>query len=121
MHCIFIRHHVDGTQNWCDLGPLSVMPAFQRKGIGKSLMFEGLSSLRALGAKACALVGGLKYYQRFGFSNHPQLILEGMPHEYIMVLPFDECVPQSAVAFHPGFAARAQAVPLASDTPLSSK
>ncbi len=97
----------DGSANWYGLGPISVMPAFQKKGIGKSLMSEGLSSLKALGAQGCALVGDPNYYQRFGFANHPQLIHEGIPQEYFMVLPFGEAVPKGTVTFHPGFAARA--------------
>lgn len=33
----------DGTKDWYGLGPVSVHPYFQRKGIGKALIQEGLS------------------------------------------------------------------------------
>ena len=33
----------DGTRNWYGLGPVSVLPAYQRQGIGKALIREGLS------------------------------------------------------------------------------
>ena len=36
----------DGTKDWYGLGPVSVHPDFQRKGIGKALIQEGLSRLR---------------------------------------------------------------------------
>ena len=37
----------DGSQNWYGLGPISVLPEFQKQGIGKSLIHEGLSLLKA--------------------------------------------------------------------------
>jgi putative acetyltransferase len=30
----------DGTRNWYGLGPVSVLPEYQRKGIGKALIFD---------------------------------------------------------------------------------
>jgi putative acetyltransferase len=52
----------DGSQNWYGLGPVSVLPGFRKQGIGKFLIHEGLSLLKALGAKGCVLVGDPKYY-----------------------------------------------------------
>lgn len=69
----------DGSRNWYGLGPLSVSPDFQKQGIGKSLVQEGLSMLKASGAKGCVLVGDPDYYKRFGFKNCPELTLEGVP------------------------------------------
>jgi putative acetyltransferase len=40
----------DGTMNWYGLGPVSVLPEYQRRGIGSALIREGLSRLKALGA-----------------------------------------------------------------------
>ena len=45
----------DGSQNWYGLGPISVLPKCQRQGIGRALMQEGLSRLKARGAKAAFL------------------------------------------------------------------
>ncbi len=95
----------DGSQNWYGLGPVSVLPEFQRQGIGKSLIHEGLSLLKSLGAKGCVLVGDPKYYERFGFSNFPDLILDGVPQKYFLALPFDTNKAQGAVLFHQGFSA----------------
>ncbi len=59
----------DGTQNWYGLGPVSVLPERQRKGIGKSLILEGLSRLKGLNAKGCCLVGHPDDYRKLGLKN----------------------------------------------------
>jgi putative acetyltransferase len=59
----------DGTQNWYGLGPVSVLPELHKKGIGKTLIIEGLERLKKIGAKGCALVGHPDYYPKFGFKN----------------------------------------------------
>ena len=95
----------DGSQDWYGLGPVSVLPECQKQGIGKSLIHEGLSSLKSLGANGCVLVGDPKYYGRFGFRNYPDLIYEGVPQEYFLALPFDTKKTQGVVVFHQGFSA----------------
>jgi putative acetyltransferase len=95
----------DGTKDWYGLGPVSVLPEYQKQGIGKSLVNEGLSSLKQLGGQGCALVGDPNYYKRFGFKNFPELIHEGVPQEVFLVLPFREKTPQGIVVFHEGFLA----------------
>ena len=59
----------DGTRNWYGLGPVSVLPEHQRKGIGTSLIREGLSQLKNLNAQGCCLVGHPDYYKKLGFKN----------------------------------------------------
>lgn len=95
----------DGTPNWYGLGPVSVLPEYQRQGIGKALIGEGLSRLRGMNAQGCCLVGHPEYYRKFGFTNTPGLALEGVPPEVFFALPFDGHTPQGNVAFHEGFAA----------------
>ena len=95
----------DGTQNWYGLGPLSVLPEYQRQGIGKALMQEGLSRLKYLNAQGCCLVGHPDYYRKFGFKNTPELVLEGVPQEVFFALSFGAHTPQGAVTFHDGFKA----------------
>jgi len=96
----------DGTAGWYGLGPVSVLPQFQRQGIGKALIHEGLAQLKTLGGKGCALVGDLNYYKRFGFKNIPELIHEGIPQEVFLALPFGAEVPCGTVVFHEGFWAK---------------
>jgi len=95
----------DGTKDWYGLGPVSVLPEYQKQGIGKSLINEGLSLLKQLGGQGCALVGDPNYYKRFGFKNFSELVHEGVPQEVFLALPFNEKVPQGIVVFHEGFLA----------------
>ncbi len=95
----------DGSQGWYSVGPLSVLPEMQRQGVGKSLMNEGLRLLRESGAKGCVLVGEPDYYSRFGFRNIPDLVLEGVPQQYFLALPFGDNQAHGVVLFHEGFAA----------------
>jgi putative acetyltransferase len=95
----------DGSVNWYGLGPVSVLPEFQQKGIGKSLVREGLSLLNAIGSNGCVLVGDPKYYERFGFKNIPDLIYNGIPQENFLALPFEDNKARGVVVFHEGFGA----------------
>jgi len=98
----------DGTRNWYGLGPVSVLPEYQRQGIGKALIREGLSRLKDMNAQGCCLVGHPEYYRKFGFTNTPGLVLEGVPPEVFFALSFGGHTPQGAVAFHEGFKADGQ-------------
>jgi len=95
----------DGTKNWYGLGPVSVVPECQRRGIGKALIQERLSRLRKRGAKGCCLVGHPQYYRKFGFENVAGLILEGVPPEVFFALSLDGRFPRGNVTFHEGFKA----------------
>jgi putative acetyltransferase len=93
------------TCGWYGMGPVSVVPDRQRQGIGKTLISEGLSRLKASGAKGCVLVGDPGYYNRFGFKNLPDLILEGVPPQNFLALPFEKNTPRGPVVFHKAFTA----------------
>jgi putative acetyltransferase len=93
----------DSTRNWYGLGPVSVLPEYQRQGIGKALIREGLSRLKDINAQGCCLVGHPDYYRKFGFTNIPELVLEGVPPEVFFALSFDGHTPQGTVTFHEGF------------------
>jgi len=95
----------DGTKDWYGLGPISVLPEYQKQGIGKSLVNEGLSLLKELGGQGCALVGDPNYYKQFGFRNYPDLVHEGIPQEVFLAFPFNEKVPQGTIEFHESFSA----------------
>jgi putative acetyltransferase len=97
----------DGTPNWYGLGPVSVLPAFQRQGIGKALIREGLSRLKAMKARGCCLVGHPDYYGKLGFINPPGLAYAGVPPEAFFAMSFDGRIPQGTVTFHEAFKADA--------------
>jgi putative acetyltransferase len=98
----------DGTPNWYGLGPVSVLPEHQQKGIGKALIKEGVSRLKDMNAQGCCLVGHPDYYKKFGFKNTSGLVLEGVPQEVFFALSFDGHTPQGTVTFHEGFKADGQ-------------
>lgn len=95
----------DGTRNWYGLGPVSVLPDYQRQGVGQALIREGLSRLKAIHAKGCCLVGHPDYYRKFGFRNVPGFVHEGVPPDVFFALSFDGRTPQGTVAFHEAFKA----------------
>jgi putative acetyltransferase len=61
------------------LGPMSVLPEFQNRGIGSSLVREGLEACRRLGYDAVVVLGHTKFYPRFGFTTAKD---HGLDNEY---------------------------------------
>lgn len=49
------------------LGPVSVIPGLQRRGIGSTLIRHGLEACPAMGWRAVFVLGDPSYYGRFGF------------------------------------------------------
>lgn len=98
----------DGSSGWYGLGPISVLPQHQGRGIGSALMNDARRALRERGAAGCVLVGDPAFYARFGFRSEPGLIYQGVPPEYFLVIPFDETVPLPAgtVSYHEAFEIR---------------
>ena len=92
-----------GAAAWFGLGPLSVAPAYQRRGIGSLLMREGLAQLARIGAQGCVLLGDPAYYGRFGFRAGSGLTLPGVPAEYFQALSLGGPVPCGVVCFDPAF------------------
>ena len=62
------------------LGPVAVLPACQRQGIGSQLVQRGLSELKTAGVKFVVVLGHPEYYPRFGFAP---------AHEFGMTCEFD--------------------------------
>lgn len=98
----------DGSLNRYGLGPVSVLPQYQRRGIGSALIQEGILRLKDLGAQGCFLVGHPQYYRRFEFENVCGLVCEGVPEEVFFALSLDGPVAQGIVEFHKAFKANDQ-------------
>jgi len=79
-----------GAAGWFGLGPISVGPAQQGRGIGSALMREALARLKQLGARGCMLLGDPAFYKRFGFARSAVLTLPGVPPEYFQALSFGD-------------------------------
>jgi putative acetyltransferase len=93
----------DGAIGWYGLGPISVAPAYQRRGIGSRLMREALHVLQGHGASGCVVLGDPEYYNRFGFAVAPNLMLSGVPLEYFQALAFGTFNPRGTVSYHAAF------------------
>ena len=103
-HVAFSPVTINGQPGrWYGLGPVSVAPARQRKGIGAALIETGLTQLRALGADGCVLLGDPAYYVRFGFVSDSTLRYRDVDPEYVQWLSFTGDVPVGEVAFHAAF------------------
>ncbi len=96
----------DGATDWFGLGPISVLPEHQGRGIGSLLMREALRVLRESGASGCVLLGEPEYYGRFGFRAEPQLVLTDVPPEYFQAISFGSPLPCGIVCYHDAFNAQ---------------
>ena len=94
-----------GATGWYGLGPVSVLPSYQRRGIGSMMMRSALAELRALGAAGCVVLGDPVYYERFGFKVHQGLELPGVPPEFFQAVSFGPKVPVGSVRYHEAFTA----------------
>jgi len=71
------------------VGPLSVLPAFQKNGIGSALMNHSILVANKLGFTGMILFGNPDYYHRFGFRNAQEYKIttkEGQNFEPFMAL-----------------------------------
>lgn len=105
-HVAFSPVTLDGADlGWYGLGPVSVRPDLQGRGIGAALIQAGLERLAGLGGKGCVVLGDPAYYARFGFRQDPAIGYEGVPAEYFMALSLDGSRAAGKVAYHEGFSA----------------
>lgn len=69
-HILFYPVYIqskDARHQILSLGPMSVLPLYQRKGIGSELIMEGLTRAKSLNYNAVIVLGHAHYYPRFGF------------------------------------------------------
>ncbi|WP_405433240.1 GNAT family N-acetyltransferase [Micromonospora sp. NBC_00617] len=66
-HVVATRARVAGQPVALGLGPLGVLPAWQRRGVGTALMHAVLGAADARDEPLVVLLGHPEYYPRFGF------------------------------------------------------
>ena len=91
---------------WFGLGPISVLPEWQQKGVGTAMMNEALARLTQQQAAGCILVGDPRFYKRFGFVHDPSIVAEGEPPEYTMILRLSVNPDHGIARFHDAFAVK---------------
>jgi putative acetyltransferase len=90
-HLFFSPVEIDGMSGneAMGLGPLAVLPDFQRQGIGAALVAAGLRELEKSGCAVVVVLGHAGYYPRFGFVPASRYRLHsqwpGIPDDVFMV------------------------------------
>ncbi len=103
-HVAFSPVLVDGADvGWFGLGPVSVRPDRQRRGLGAALVRDGLARLRAGAARGCVVLGDPTWYRRFGFEADAGLRLAGVDPRFFQRLAFETPIPRGIVTFHAAF------------------
>ena len=91
------------ASHWFGLGPVSVLPKWQGRGIGSQLVLAGLDALKKKGAHGCVVLGDPALYERFGFVATPLLRMAGVPADYFHGLLLNGTWPDAEVRYHPAF------------------
>jgi putative acetyltransferase len=87
-----VRLESEANLEGAGLGPMAVLPEFQRMGIGSKLISEGTRRLRGRGCPFIVVLGHPEYYPRFGFlpaNRHGVRCQWEVPDEAFMLLPLD--------------------------------
>lgn len=93
-HILFSKGYVEDREVVV-VAPLSVLPDYQRKGIGKALLNEGNRIAKELGYKYSMVLGSEKYYPKFGYVPAELYGIKptfDVPSENFMALKLDENV-----------------------------
>ncbi|MBR0883199.1 putative acetyltransferase [Bradyrhizobium japonicum] len=91
---------------WFGLGPVAVLTAKRRRGVGAALIEAGLKRLDELGARGCVVLGDPAYYRRFGFESDCELRFADVPSEYFQRLVIDGEPPRGLVNYSSAFYGR---------------
>lgn len=109
-HVLLSYVELSGRGRLLELGPLSVLPAWQRAGIGLVLAWDAIRRADELGEPLVLVLGHPSYYQRFGFRRASELGIDaphGIPDEAFMALPLEVYDPsiRGQVVFPPAYEA----------------
>lgn len=78
-HVAFAKVKTSGEFVGSLLGPLGVLPAFQKQGLGDRLVRHGLEVLKAKGVAQVFVYGDPGYYSRFGFEPKEEKVVPPYP------------------------------------------
>jgi len=92
-HIMYSAASVGGDVTGAALGPMAVLPAYQRQGIGTKLVETGNRKLKEAACPFIIVVGYAEYYPRFGFeaaSTHGITCEWAVPDDVFMLLVLDQ-------------------------------
>ena len=81
--------------NILTFGPVSVLPKYQKRGIGKKLINHTITKSKEMGFNAIIIYGNPKYYEKFGFKNSKEYRITDMAGNYNDALMALELYPSS--------------------------
>ncbi|WP_149828194.1 GNAT family N-acetyltransferase [Streptomyces tailanensis] len=94
-HALLTRCHIDDAPALC-LGPVAVIPEYQRTGAGSAAVRAALRAAKDIGEHFAVVLGHPPYYPRFGFtraSAHGIGVTIDVPDEALMALTLDPSRP----------------------------
>jgi putative acetyltransferase len=100
--------HVVCTRGWVGetpalgLGPISVLPSYQGRGIGHAMMHAIVGAADAAGEPLIALLGDRRFYSRFGFTAASRLGIDAPDPDWgahFQVRLLTNCPPSVTGAF----------------------
>lgn len=93
-HIIYTKSRIEDDAGKCHetltFGPLTVLPEFQGKGVGKALMRHTFDEARRLGYRAVIILGHPDYYPQVGFRRAAEFNIttaDGKTFDPFMALP----------------------------------
>ncbi|MFN2122743.1 MAG: GNAT family N-acetyltransferase, partial [Candidatus Promineifilaceae bacterium] len=89
---ILIHGHNGVVKVVAALGPVAVLPSYQKQGIGGELINTGIEMCREAGYQAIIVLGHPDYYPRFGFQSAAPFGISStydVPDDAFMVLVLD--------------------------------
>lgn len=101
-HILFTKAEICGTTQLA-LAPLSVLPEYQRQGIGSALIRRGHEVARELGYAYSVVLGSEFYYPKFGYvpaSRYGIFPPFEVPDKNFMAFPLQETVPELSGVLH---------------------
>lgn len=95
-HILFTPVMVEGEDKMSQgmgLGPMAVLPEYQKKGIGSKLIRTSIAMLMEAGCQFVIVLGHAGYYPRFGFEPASRYGIKSeweVPDDVFMILVLDE-------------------------------
>ena len=91
---LFSRSRVAGNRNenfeTVTFGPVSVLPEWQNRGVGRALIGRGVARAREMGFSAVIIFGNPAYYRKYGFKSGKEYGIQTAEGKYaaaLQVLP----------------------------------
>lgn len=101
-HLMFYKVLLEGRFIAAGLGPLSILPKFQRQGYGGQLIRDGLAEADPAQHQIIFLLGHPDYYPKFGFSSElGAQYISPWPRPAFMALKLNDAAPKNGTLTFP--------------------